>query len=76
MFLGVPTVAQWVKNLTAVAWVAVELGVRSPAWPEWIKGYLELELRRWSQQRLRLNFWQKEGRKEGRGREGGEMFLF
>ena len=22
---GVPTVAQWVKNLTAVAWVAVEV---------------------------------------------------
>ena len=27
----VPTVAQWVKNLTVVAWVAAEVQVRSPA---------------------------------------------
>ena len=27
--VGVPTVAQWVKNLTAVAWVTVEVQVQS-----------------------------------------------
>ena len=29
---GVPAVAQWVKNLTAVAWVSVEVWVCNP-WP-------------------------------------------
>ena len=29
---GVPTEAQWVKNPTAVAPVAVEVQVQSPAW--------------------------------------------
>ena len=29
---GVPTVAQWVKNPTEVAWVAVEAQVQSLAW--------------------------------------------
>ena len=28
--VGVPAIAQWVKNLTAAAQVAVELGVQSP----------------------------------------------
>ena len=28
---GAPAVAQWVKNLTAVAWVAAEARVQSPA---------------------------------------------
>lgn len=31
MILGVPTVAQWVRNLTAVARVATEERVPSPA---------------------------------------------
>ena len=29
--MGVPTVAQWIKNLTAAAQVAVEAQVQSPA---------------------------------------------
>ena len=28
---GIPTVAQWVENPTAVAWVATEVQVQSPA---------------------------------------------
>ena len=31
MAIGVPAVVQWVKNLTAVAWVAVEVWVPSQA---------------------------------------------
>ena len=30
--LGGPTVAQWIKNLTAVAQVTAEAQVQSPAW--------------------------------------------
>ena len=29
---------QWVKNPTAVAWVAEEVWVRSPAPVQWVKG--------------------------------------
>ena len=36
--LGVPTVAQWVKNLTAAAQVAEEVQVQSLAWAQWVKG--------------------------------------
>ena len=35
---GVPTVVQWVKNLTAASWVAVEVRVRSPAQHSGLKG--------------------------------------
>ena len=38
---GVPSVEQWVKNLTAAARVAVEVQVRSPAQPNGLK-YLAL----------------------------------
>ena len=31
MKIGVPAVVQWVKNLTATAWVTVEMWVPSPA---------------------------------------------
>ena len=31
--------AQWVKNLTAVAWVTAEVWIQSPAWPQWVKGF-------------------------------------
>jgi len=31
IYLGVPTVAYWVKNPTAAAWVAVEVEAGSPA---------------------------------------------
>ena len=30
--MGVPTVSQWVKNLTAVAWFSAEVQVQSLAW--------------------------------------------
>ena len=32
---GVPTVAQWVKNLTATAWVTADL---TPGLVQWVKG--------------------------------------
>ena len=31
-FLGVPAVAQWVKNLTTATWVSAEVWVQFPAW--------------------------------------------
>ena len=34
---GVPTVVQWIKNLTAVAQVAVEAWVQSLAWHSGLK---------------------------------------
>ena len=36
--LGVPTMAQWVKNLTAPAWVAAEVWVRSCSMTQWVNG--------------------------------------
>jgi len=40
----VPAVAQWVENLTAVAWVAVEAWVRSPARHSGLKDLALLQL--------------------------------
>ena len=37
-FTGVPAAAQWVKNLTAAAWVTVEVWVRFPHPVQWVKG--------------------------------------
>ena len=37
MTQGVPTVAQWVKNPTAVAWVAEEVGLPSSAYSSGLK---------------------------------------
>ena len=34
---GVPTLAQWVKNLTAGAWVTAEVHVQTPTWHSGIK---------------------------------------
>ena len=34
---GVPALVQWVKNLTAVAWVSAEVWVQSPAWRSGLK---------------------------------------
>ena len=47
MFSGVPTVAQWVKNLSAVARVSVEVQVPSPAQYSGLKdlAFLQLQLR-------------------------------
>ena len=54
---GVPTVVQWVKNLTAVAWVAMEARVGSPAQCSGVKdpGLPQLQCR--SQLQLGLNLW-------------------
>ena len=43
--MGVPSVAQCMKNLTAVAWVAVEVWVLSPARHSGLKdpGLLQLQ---------------------------------
>ena len=35
--MGVPAVAQWVKNLTAVAWVAAEAAGSIPGPAQWVK---------------------------------------
>ena len=36
--LGIPAVAQWVKNLTAMAQVAAEAQVQFPSLAQWVKG--------------------------------------
>ena len=43
--MGIPAVVQWVKNLTAVAWVAAEVGVPSPVQCSGLKdpGLLQLQ---------------------------------
>ena len=43
-FLGDPTVAQWVKNLTRAAWVTAEVWVLSPAWHSGLKDPVLLPL--------------------------------
>ena len=35
--MGVPSVAQWVKNPPAVAWVTPVVQSQSPAWPNGLK---------------------------------------
>ena len=49
--LGGPTVAQWIKNLTAVAQVTAEAQVQSPAWHSEFKDpalpQLQLEFNLW-----------------------------
>ena len=50
----VPTLVQWVKNLTAVAWVAGELPVRSPAHCNGLKDPGLPQLGHRSQLRLRF----------------------
>ena len=54
---GVPTVAQWVKNSTAAAWVAVEVWVQSPAWHSGLKDPVLWQLWLWSQVWLKFNPW-------------------
>ena len=36
--IGVPSVAQWVKNLTLAGWVTAEAWVRFPGPVQWVKG--------------------------------------
>ena len=49
--MGVPTVAQWVKNPPAVAWIAVEAQVGCPDQGNEVKDPTLLQLR------LRCNPW-------------------
>ena len=51
---GVPTMAQWVKNLTAVAWVTVEVQVQSPAHCSGLKDLALPQL--WHRWQLQLKF--------------------
>ena len=54
---GIPTVAQWVENPTAVAWVATEVQVQSPAHCSGLKDLALTQLwHRW-QLWLRCNPW-------------------
>ena len=46
-FLGVPAVAQWVKTLTAVAWVDVEARVRSLAQCIGLKAVAQIQFLAW-----------------------------
>ena len=55
--MGAPTVAQWVKNLTAVAWVAGEVQVPSPAWRHGLKDLALLQLQCSLQLWLRFSPW-------------------
>ena len=36
--IGVPAMAQWVKNLTIEAWVAAKMKVQFPSPAQWVKG--------------------------------------
>ena len=49
---GLTAVAQWVKTLTAIVWVAVEEQVWSPAWHRWLKDLALPQL--WCRLQLRL----------------------
>ena len=55
--MGVPTVVQWVKNLTVMAWVAAEAQVQYPAWHSGLKDLampkLQHRLKLW----LGFNSW-------------------
>ena len=44
MKLGAPAVVQWVENLTAVAWVPVEVQVPPLAWCRGLKDLVLLQL--------------------------------
>ena len=48
---------QWVKNLTAVAWVSAETWVLSLAWHSGLKDAELLQLQHSSQLRLRFDPW-------------------
>ena len=56
-FGGVPAVAQWVKNVTAVAQVAVEMSVASLAWLSGLKDLALMWLHKGSQLHLGFSPW-------------------
>ena len=53
----VPAAAKWVKNLTAVAQVTVEVQVQSPAWCTGLTNLALLHLQHMLHLRLRFNLW-------------------
>ena len=57
LFTGVPAVVQQVKNLTAVAQIATEVWVQSPAWCSELKDLMMLQLQHKSQLLLGFNPW-------------------
>jgi len=54
---NLPAVAQWVKNLTAVVWVTVEVQVWSPAWHSGLKVLVLMPLHCRSQLWLGFSPW-------------------
>ena len=52
--MGVPIVAQWVKNLTAVVQSVAEVQVQSPAWHSGLKDPVLLQL--WQRSQLQCGF--------------------
>ena len=56
-YVGVPSVAQLVKNPTAAAWVTEKVKVRSPAWWSELKDLALLQLWYRSQLQLEFNPW-------------------
>ena len=58
--IGVPTMVQWVKNPTAVAWVTVEAQVRPPALCSGLKDPTLPQLQLKPQLGLRFNPWPRE----------------
>ena len=54
---GVPAMVQWVKNLTAVARVAAEVQVPSPAWCSGLKNLVLPQLCCRSQLQLGFDLW-------------------
>ena len=55
--VGVPVVVHWVKNLTAVTWVTVEVWDPSLAWYNGLQDPVLLQLQLRSQLWLRFNPW-------------------
>ena len=53
--MGVPTVVQQVKNLTAAAWVTAEAGVQLPVQGSGLKALALLQVWRRSQMQLRFD---------------------
>ena len=53
LYLQVPAMAQWIKNLTAVARVPAEAWIQSPAWSSGLKDLALAQL--W----LRFNPWSR-----------------
>ena len=58
--VGVPTVVEWVKNPTSVAWISAEPWVLSLAWHSGLKNLALLQLLHRLQLQHGLNPWPKD----------------